>query len=167
MADFVQKANIKSAVRTLADPIADVAAFDAIVQSVIATNPFACVEYMTAGNIHAPVEKTRESYVAKLVYENVDAKNVGRASDTYNTMDGYTTGIAARLADATTSAAHGGTAVHDVANDTFSATLKCNDEGGEQFYVTFNRSQVVLSSYEDDAIRTKVETWADSVAALA
>jgi hypothetical protein len=44
MADFVQKANIKSAIRTLANPIEDVASFDAIVQTVIATNPFACVE---------------------------------------------------------------------------------------------------------------------------
>jgi hypothetical protein len=167
MADFVQKANIKSAVRTLANPIEDVASFDAIVQTVIATNPFACVEYMTAGVTHAPVEKTKESYVAKLVYEDVDAKSVGRASDTYNTMDGYTAGISARLADATTSAAHGGTAVHDIANDTWSETLKCNDESGEQYFVTFSRSQVVLTSYEDDAIRTKVETWADSVAALA
>jgi hypothetical protein len=44
MADFVQKANKKSAIRTLANPIEDVTSFDAIVQTVIATNPFACVE---------------------------------------------------------------------------------------------------------------------------
>jgi hypothetical protein len=31
MADFVQKTNVKSAVRTLATPIADVAAFNTLV----------------------------------------------------------------------------------------------------------------------------------------
>ena len=167
MADFVQNTNVKSAVRTLADPIADVASFDAIVQSVISENPFACAAYMTAGTTHQPVEKTKESYVARVVYENVDAKVVGRASDTFDTMDGFTAGISARLADATTSTAHGGTAVHDDANDTYSATLRCHDPNGELYDVTFSRDQVTLASYSDDAIRTKVETWADTVAALA
>ena len=37
MADFVQNANVKSAVRKLAEPIADVATFNTIVQSVITT----------------------------------------------------------------------------------------------------------------------------------
>ena len=57
MADFVQNTNVKSAVRTLASPIADVAAFNVIVQSVITTNPFECVAYMSAGVNHDPVEK--------------------------------------------------------------------------------------------------------------
>jgi hypothetical protein len=39
MADFVQRANVKSAVRKLASPIANVAAFNTIVQSVIAATP--------------------------------------------------------------------------------------------------------------------------------
>ncbi len=89
MADFVQSANVKSAVRKLASPIADVAAFDAIVQSVIADNPFACVAYMTAGVSHPPVEKTRESYVAKIVYQDAGAKSVGTASDRYNSVAGF------------------------------------------------------------------------------
>jgi hypothetical protein len=33
--------------------------------------------------------------------------------------------------------------------------------------VTFGRSSVSLTSYSDDAIRTRIETWADTVAALA
>jgi hypothetical protein len=33
--------------------------------------------------------------------------------------------------------------------------------------VTFARQQVSISSYEDDAIRTVIETWADGVPALA
>ena len=64
MADFVQNSQIKTAVRELASPIACVAAFNLIVQSVITDNPFACVDYMTAGESHAPLEKTREGYTA-------------------------------------------------------------------------------------------------------
>jgi hypothetical protein len=33
--------------------------------------------------------------------------------------------------------------------------------------VTFSRTRVNITSYSDDAIRTKVETWADTVPALA
>ncbi|MDP2842544.1 MAG: hypothetical protein Q8O06_02735, partial [Acetobacterium sp.] len=65
MADFVQNSETKSAVRTLAEPIADIATFNSIVQSVITDNPFACVSYMTAGVTHDPVEKTREGYTVK------------------------------------------------------------------------------------------------------
>jgi len=51
MADFIQNTNVKSAVRKLTSPIADVTAFNRIVQSVITDNPFACVAYMTAGHL--------------------------------------------------------------------------------------------------------------------
>jgi len=111
MADFVQSTNVKSAVRRLASPIADVAAFNTIVQSVITDNPFACVAYMTAGTSHPPVEKTRESYVAKIVYEDASAKSVGTASDRYNTIAGFNAGIAATLAAAAITTAPTGTAV--------------------------------------------------------
>ncbi|GAB6284255.1 MAG: hypothetical protein STSR0009_04540 [Methanoregula sp.] len=52
MADFVQSANVKSATRTLAEPIVDVSTFNTIVQSVITDNPFECVAYMTPGESH-------------------------------------------------------------------------------------------------------------------
>jgi hypothetical protein len=167
MADFVQKTNVKTAVRTLADPIADVAAFNTIVQSVITTNPFACVAYATAGVNHAPVEKTRETYVAKVIYQDADAKTIGNEAGKFNTMAGFTAGATALLGNAALTAAHGGTPARDSDNETFSATLKCHDPNGELYMLTFSRSQVSLTSYSDDAIRTKVETWADSVAALA
>jgi hypothetical protein len=52
MADFIQNSIVKTAVHTLASPIADIAAFNLIVQSVITDNPFACVAYMTGGESH-------------------------------------------------------------------------------------------------------------------
>jgi hypothetical protein len=167
MGDFVQKTNVKTAVRTLATPITDVTAFNTIVQSVLAGNPFACVSYVSAGKTHAPVEKTREDYVAKLVYQDADAKKTGTASHSFDTMAGYTAGIPVLAAVAGLNTAHNGTPVHDAANDTFSASVKCHDPNGEIYMVVFGRDTVRITSYSDDAIRTKVETWADTVAALA
>ena len=167
MADFVQNSQSKNAVRTLANPIADVAAFNTIVQSVIADNPFACVSYMTAGTNHAPVEKTRESYSARIAYEDANAKNVGTGSHRFNTLAGFTAGVTAVLAAAAVSTAHGGTALHDAGTDAFTATLRCHDANGELYNVTFSRDRVSITSYSDEAIRTVVETWADTVPALA
>ncbi len=167
MADFIQKTTVKTAQRTLAAQIEDVAAFDAIVASVLATNPFGCVEYMTAGVTHPAVEKTREGYVAKVVYQDTEAKTVGNDSSKFDTIAGFTAGAAAILADTDLAAAHGGTAVRDLGNETYSATLKCHDPNGELYFVNFSRESVSLTSYSDDAIRTKVETWADTVPALA
>ena len=167
MGDFVQNSATKSAVRKLANPIASVAAFNTIVESVITDNPFACVAYMTAGTNHLPVEKTREAYTAHIVYQDSDAKTVGTDSARYNTLAGFNTGISATLAAAAITAAHTGTPVHDEEADTYSATLKCHDVNGELYMITFGRGQVTLTSYSDDGIRTKVETWADTVPALA
>ena len=167
MADFVQKTTVKSAVRTLANPIADVAAFNTLVQSVITTNPFACTAYESAGVSHQPVEKSKEAYVVKLVYQDSDAKTVGTHSDRFNSVAGFSAGATALLGNAALTAAHGGTPVRDTANETYSASLKCHDANGEIYIVTFARDRVGITSYSDDSIRTKVETWADTVGALA
>jgi hypothetical protein len=167
MADFVQNTNVKSAVRILAEPFADVAAFNTVVESVIATNPFGCVSYISAGITHAPVEKTRENYVVKLVYQDANAKTVGNHSDKFNTIAGFNAGAAVLLASADLSAAHAGTPVRDLDNETYSATLKCSDPNGEIYAVNFGRDKVTVTSYEDDAILAKVETWADTVPQLA
>jgi len=167
MADFVQNANVKSAIRALAEPIADVATFNTIVQSVITDNPFECVEYMTAGETHPAVEKTKEAYTAKMVYQDSLAKTVGTGNHKFNTLAGFNAGVTALLAAAAVSTAHGGSVVHDVGSDAFSATLRCHDANGEIYMVNFSRDRVTITSYEDEAIRTNVETWADTVAALA
>ncbi|MFA5330851.1 MAG: hypothetical protein WC342_00585 [Methanoregula sp.] len=166
MADFIENTTVKSAIRTLASPIEDVTVFESIVQSVLSTNPFGCVSYMTAGETHDPVEKSKEAYVAKIVYQDSNAKNVGYASDKYGTIAGFSAGIAAVLANTAQATAHAGTPVRDTENETYSTTLKCHDPNGELYYVTLSRAQVSLTSYSSDEIRTKVETWADSVPEL-
>ena len=167
MADFIQKTTVKTAVRQLASPIADVAAFNTIVESVLTDNPFDCVAYMTAGVNHPGVEKTKESYVAKIIYQNSNAKTVGNDSGRFSTIAGFNAGATALLGSAALTAAHLGSPVRDTDNETFSATVKCHDPNGELYNVTFGRDSVSLTSYSDDGIRTKVETWADTVAALA
>jgi len=82
-----------------------------LIQSVITGNPFACVAYMTAGENHPAVEKTRESYTAKFFYQNDDAKSVGTTSEKYNTLAGYNAGITAVLAATPNITAHTGTIV--------------------------------------------------------
>jgi hypothetical protein len=167
MADFTQNTNVKSAVRKLADPIADINTFNTIVQSVITSNPFGCVSYMSSGASHPPVEKTRESYTVKFVYQDILAKTVGKASESYDSIAGFNAGIAAVLANSANIAAHGGSVVRNPAADNYSATLRCHDPNGELYLVNFSRQQVTISSYEDDSIRTRIETWADGVMALA
>ena len=167
MADFVQNSQTKRAIRVIATPIASVTAFNLIVQSVIADNPFGCVAYMTAGVNHDPVEKTRENYTAKLVYEDGNAKSIGTASHRFNTVAGFNAGVTALLAATAVTTAHTGTALHDAENDAFAATLTCHDANGELYMLNFSRTRVTLTSYSDEAIRTSVETWADTVPELA
>lgn len=167
MGDFVQHTEVKSAVRALANPIEDIAAFDALVQSVITENPFGCVSYLSAGITHAPVEKTKGAYTVRIIYQDNEAKVVGNNRAQFDTVAGFNTGATALLADTALATAHRGTAARDFDSETFLATLRCHDPNGELYDLTFTRGKVTLSSYEDDAIRAKVETWADTVPALA
>jgi len=50
MADFTTSTTTKSAIRNLAEPLADVTTFDNLVQGVIASNPFLCVTYNSKGS---------------------------------------------------------------------------------------------------------------------
>ena len=167
MGDFIQNTAVKTATRTLAQPIEDVATFTSIVNAVISNNPFACVSYISGGVTHAPVEKTKEAYVVKINFQDNEAKVVGSNSEKFNTVAGFNAGASALLADTALATAHGGIPARDSDTETYSATLKCHDPNGEIYQITLSRDKVNLTSYEDDAIRTKVETWADTVPELA
>ena len=71
------------------------------------------------------------------------------------------------MENAALATAMGGSAAHALENDSFSASLRCHDPNGEVYTVGLSRGRVTISSYEDDAIRAKVETWADTVPELA
>jgi hypothetical protein len=167
MADFVETSNTKTAVRTLSSPIANVTTFDSIVQAVLADNPFGCVEYIQAGVTHPGVEKSREGYTVRVNYDSDTGDRLGTVTARAPTIAGHTAAAAEIMANAALRTAIGGTPVRDAERETFSCQLRCHDPNGEIYIVSFSRDDVRLTSYEDDAIRTKVETWADTVPELA
>ena len=143
MADFVQTTVNKTALRNLAVPIANVTSFNTLIQSV------------------DPIVRNREHYIAKVDF--LDAgKRVGTVSLQSPTIAAFDANAAEAMGNTALATAMGGTAVRE----TYYAQLRCHDPSGDDYYVTFTRKTVRLSSYQDDAIRDAVETWADAVASL-
>jgi hypothetical protein len=167
MADFVQKTITKTAVRNLTTPIANATAFAAIPASVISTNPFGCTSYEVGGVTIDPVTKTKESYGTRVLYQDDDGKTTGTLSVRAPSTAAFATMKTEILGDAEMTAAMGGDPVNDAEREPYSLTLKCHDPSGETYFVTFTRTEVRVSSYEDDSILALVETWADTVPALA
>ncbi len=168
MADFVQTTINKTALRDLTVPIADVTSFNTLVDMVITDNPFGCVEYTTrAGETIAPVIKNREHYTAKVNFVNGEGKRVGTVSLQSPTIAAFNANASEVLDNTALAAAMGGEAERNFAGESYYAQLKCHDPSGDDYYVTFTRRTVRLSSYQDDAIKGKVEDWADAVPALA
>jgi hypothetical protein len=167
MGDFVQQSNVKSAVRVLATPIVDVTAFNTIVQSVLTTNPFGCTAYETSGEQMPAVAKSRENYTARILYEDEEANIAGIVTARAGSVAGFNAAKTAILADTDLATAMGGDAVNDSEGERYSVTIRCHDPSGEIYYVSLSRSEVRVTSYEADAILTSVETWADTVPALA
>ena len=168
MADFVQKTVNKTAVRDLSVPIADVETFDSLIEMVLDDNPFGCVEYTTRdGQTIAGVVRNREHYTAKVNFLNDAGKRVGTVSIQSPTIAAFEANAAEVLGNAAIKTAMGATdVVRDSSRETYYCQLKCHDPSGEDYYVTFTRKSVRISSYQDDAIRDRVESWADAVAAL-
>lgn len=168
MGDFVESSITKTAARKLTAPIEDVTAFNTIVAGVISGNPWNCTAYQVGTESYNPVVKSKESYTARIAYQDEDAKTVGTVSAKAPTVAGFNAAITAVTADTALQTAMGAMACsHAGDDDTFSATLKCHDANGEVYTVTFSRTQITIGSYSDDAIKTRIETWADTVAALA
>ena len=169
MADFTQTTVNKTAVRDLTVPIADVTSFNALIESVIADNPFGCVGYTTkAGETIAPVVRNREHYTAKVDFLDGEGKRVGTVSLQSPSIAAFNANASEVLANTALAAAMGATdALRNGPGETYYAQLKCHDPSGDDYYVTLTRKTVRVSSYQDDAIKDAVETWADDVPALA
>jgi len=166
MADFSISNTTKSAVRKIVEPIADVTAFDNIVQGVITNNPFQCVSYNAAGVSHAPVEKSKQGYTARILYQDAEANTIAVISVRAPTIASFTSAANQIKDDAQLKTTFGGTTFRDSDSERYATTLRCHDVTGEIYYVNFSRDRVTLTSFSDDAIRSRVETWADTVAAL-
>ena len=167
MADFIETGSSKSAVRVLENPITDIASFDAVISEVISLNPFECTDYVSEGQTIPGVTKNRQYYTAKIVFEDDNAKTVGTVSVKSPAVGTFSTTADQIMADTVLAGQMNATPLRDTVHDAYYCQLKCHDANGELYYVTFTRSKVRISSYEDDLVRANVETWADSVAALA
>ena len=167
MPDFRPRPGTKRSYRRLKNPIADITAFDAIIRSLIINNPLGCTSYFARRNNHPPVQKAREMYTAKFEYRNEIGKRIGTTIEMYDSVEGYETGIAAVISNLANREAHRGKVKHLPSADLFSVMLKCHDPVGELYFLNIARNRITLSSYADDAIRKKVETWAASVPELA
>jgi len=167
MRPFKPKPGTESAVHILKKPFLDIASFDTVIHNLILGNPLGCTSYMSQKKNHPPLEKVREMYTAKFVYLNAEGKQVGRGQDTYDSVEGFETGIAAVISNMANNASHRGKVKHTPAKDLFSVLLKCHDSNGEMYFLSIARDRITLASYRDDAIKTKVEMWTDSVPALA
>jgi hypothetical protein len=163
---FTPKPGTRSAVHVLKEPLPDITAFTAVVGSLVLQNPLGCTSYQSAKKTHPPVERLRERYTAKFVYEDVKHKQIGGSSEVYDSVGGYQDGIHAILSNMANIAAHRGRARHLPAADHFSVILKCHDPGGELFFLSLARDRITVASYTDDGIRRKVEAWTDGVEAL-
>jgi len=166
MKQFHQKPGTKSAVHILKKPLPDITAFNAVIKSLIMMNPLGCTSYWVKRKNNQPVGKVREMYTAKFVYEDAMQKRIGAGHETYDSVEGYQLGIAAVISNMANIAAHRGKPRHLPEADHFSVILKCHDPNGELYFLSIARDRVTVSSYSDDAIRKRVEDWADSVPAL-
>ena len=166
MAHFNQKPGTKSAVHYLKNPVQDIEAFDSIVRSLMGKNPLGCTSCYHRRKNHPPIEKVRERYTAKFVYEDTNRNRVGAGQEMYNSVEGYRYGIAAVLSNMANFSAHCGKARHIPDSDLFSVILKCHDPRGEIYFLALARDRMTVASYEDDVIRENVGAWTDSVAAL-
>lgn len=167
MADFTTSNTTKSAVRKLTAPLADVTAFDNLVQGVVTNNPFQCTTYNAGGADHPPVERSKQGYTARVIYQDSNAKTIALITIRAPTIAAFTNAANQIASNNAIALALGGTPVRDSANERFAATVRCHDANGEIYFVNFSREQVTLTSFSDEGIRSRVETWADTVAALA
>jgi hypothetical protein len=166
MAHFNQKPGTKSAFLLLKKPLSDLPAFDAIVRSLIMNNPLGCTSYRAGRKNHPPVEKVREMYTAKFIYEDPGGKRAGTGQEMYNSVEGYQYGISAVITNMANITAHRGKVRHIPEADLFSVILKCHDPNGELYFLSIARDRVTVSSYANDEIRRGVERWTDGVPAL-
>ena len=168
MSDFVQKADVKRSVRVITTKIADVATLNTLVQGVIDANSFQCVDHVVAGETHQGVTRGTQSFGIRVVYENpTTLKSMGTSNAKASTVAGYAAAATALVGNTALATAIGGTAIENTEAEGYSIQLKCHDANGEDYTVTFTRKAISISSYEDAAIVTRVDTWADTKPALA
>jgi hypothetical protein len=164
---FRGKKGYRSAMHRMRHPFLNINTFETAVRSLIVDNPLGCCSYRSVRKHHKHVEKVREMYTAKFVYEDAKGKRVGTGSETYNSVKGYRTGIAAVISNMANVASHGGSPRHTTEADLFAVTLRCNDPEHGLYFLNLARNRITVSSYGDAAILARAGRWIDTIQALA
>ncbi|HJK81157.1 MAG TPA: hypothetical protein O0Y06_09710 [Methanocorpusculum sp.] len=167
--DFTPTTIVKSAKRTFTAPITSANTFDETIAALkAADNPLGTTPYQTAGETIDGVLTAAESYRATIEYVDTLGKTLGAITISAPGRDAYETIIAEILATTAITTAYGAdtTANRNTAKDSWNVRLKIHDPTGEIYFLNFTRKELRISSYESDDILTKVDTWADGVAAL-
>jgi hypothetical protein len=167
MADFIPKAAVKSAVRKFSAPIENVTLYNELVQEILDNNPWACTSYTSGGATIAGVVKGKQTFTGAVIYEDGQAKTVGRISISAPSSAAFATDVSTIIATAALGTAMGGSPSHDSSDDNFSTNLKCHDANGENYSVSIRRDSITLSSYEAAEIAASLESWADTIGILA
>ena len=84
-------------------------------------------------------------------------KRLGTVSLQSPSIAAFDANAAEVLANTALATAMGGVAERNNASETYYAQLKCHDTSGDDYYVTFTRRTIRISSGEDDVIRTAVD----------
>jgi hypothetical protein len=166
MTEFKVNSGTRSAHSILKTSFNDIAAFNAVVQTLVLENPIGCVPYMQKRKYHPPVEIVREQYTAKFVYLDKNKKQIGIGLDRYDTVEGYENGIAAVISNMANLAAHGGKVKHVQKSDLFSVLMQCHDPSHGLYFISLGRDRISISSYADMEICRNVERWTKIVPEL-
>ena len=107
-----------------------------------------------------------QGYTARVIYEDTDANQVGLITIRASDVAGFTTVANHVIADTAIATSLGGsTGPRQCTGDLHGNAEVPRCKRGD-LLPQLHRSQVTLTSFTDDAIRSRVETWADSVPAL-
>lgn len=160
--DFVQTTVNRTAVRDLEIPIEDLEVFNTLVEDFIDANPSGCIGYVNNKGVSVPaIARHREHYTAKTKILGEDGKLLGTVSVQAPTIEAHGA-VAEEIYDnEALKAAIGGDSFRDEGKETYYCQLKCHDPTGGNFYVTFTRKAVRISSYSDESIENAIDAWAD------
>jgi hypothetical protein len=158
MANFNQTSMSMSARREFTVPIADAAVFDAAVESLLTDTTMGL----------SKKEKMSEAYGIKIEYLDAagEVKSSASAAGHSRADMAAITTLMTAAATAEAFAGADGQAVEQLSKRTWNVRVSC-ELAGDSFTVSLNRESMVVSGYARAETIAAVETWADSVSALA
>ena len=153
MAEFTPTTTVKKSLLTF-PALLTLAQHIALVTEIL-TNPFG----------FGSVEQTESEYAYVTRMLDADGKKTGslRITTPVGSSESVPYGYANLTSDLSIPAPAftDATESHDETDDCFHARFRCGNDT-EVFYLTLDRAEMVVSSYEDDAIVTAVSTWANT-----